>query len=293
MEQRPKVMPLSKIQSTVLAIISENRNPESHLAGATGIHMSSDSLRVSHDLDLFHDRAETVAQSFKQDHAALLSKGFCVEIVISQPGFIRAQVKDRVEALLIDWAQDSIWRFFQTVRLESVGWVLHPVDLAVNKVLALIGRDEPRDFVDTLYVHQRVLPLGALIWAAAGKDPGLNPRMLLELLRRKGRVSDSSLRRLDLRLPINAEQISIRWREALGQAEEWFSTRPLEESGCLYTDPKTGLVFAPEAAQEACVLWGQPGGVLPQIEGVPIRSLMDSPEICTALESFFQKRVIG
>jgi hypothetical protein len=28
--------------------------------------------------------------------------------------------------------------------------VLHPFDLATNKVLALVGRVEPRDFVDTL-----------------------------------------------------------------------------------------------------------------------------------------------
>jgi hypothetical protein len=47
---------------------------------------------------------------------------------------------------------------------------LHPIDLAVNKVLALAGRDEPRDLLDTLYQHREVLCLGALCWAACGKD---------------------------------------------------------------------------------------------------------------------------
>jgi len=59
------------------------------------------------------------------------------------------------------------------------GPLLHPVDLAINKVLALAGRDEPRDFVDILFVHARVLPLGAICWAAVGKDSGFTPLSLL------------------------------------------------------------------------------------------------------------------
>ena len=72
------------------------------------------------------------------------------------------------------------------VRDPLGGLLLHPVDLAVNKVLALAGRDEARDYVDILFVHERVLRLSALCWAAAGKDPGLTPLSLLELLKRRG-----------------------------------------------------------------------------------------------------------
>jgi hypothetical protein len=52
------------------------------------------------------------------------------------------------------------------VRDPLGGLLLHPIDLAVNKVLALAGRDEPRDFVDILFVHKTVLQLGGLNWAA-------------------------------------------------------------------------------------------------------------------------------
>ena len=45
---------------------------------------------------------------------------------------------------------------------DTAGYMLHPIDLAVNKLLALVGRDEPRDFLDTLYVHHTVLALGLL-----------------------------------------------------------------------------------------------------------------------------------
>lgn len=51
-----------------------------------------------------------------------------------------------------------------------------------TRTLALAGRDEPSDFVDIVYIHEWILQLGALWWAAAGKDPGFTPRSLLELL---------------------------------------------------------------------------------------------------------------
>ncbi|TVR57413.1 MAG: hypothetical protein EA421_01035 [Gemmatimonadales bacterium] len=70
---------------------------------------------------------------------------------------------------------------------EAGGFRLHDVDLAINKLLVLAGRDEARDYVDFLEAHERILPLGALIWAAAGKDAGLSPHAILELLKRRGR----------------------------------------------------------------------------------------------------------
>jgi hypothetical protein len=70
---------------------------------------------------------------------------------------------------------------------EVFGYQLHPVDLAINTLLALVGRDEPRDLLDTLHCHSDVLALGALAWAASGKDPGSSPGSLLDLLRRRGR----------------------------------------------------------------------------------------------------------
>lgn len=43
------------------------------------------------------------------------------------------------------------------------GFMLDPIDLAINKVLALAGRDEPRDFVDMLRCarHERRTPTPA------------------------------------------------------------------------------------------------------------------------------------
>ncbi|MGC9452991.1 MAG: nucleotidyl transferase AbiEii/AbiGii toxin family protein [Oceanipulchritudo sp.] len=282
-------MPLTPIQKEVLVLLADNRSPDSHLAGATGIRMAPETPRHSHDLDLFHASEEAVARAYARDVNYLQEKGFASELLLSQPGFIRARVGKNEQSLLIDWAQDSIWRFFPPVQLESVGWVLHPVDLAVNKVLALAGRDEPRDFVDTLYLHESVLPLGALAWAAAGKDPGLNPQMLLELLQRKGRISREELRRLDLRVPLDPEDLHNRWETALRSAREWVAQRPGSEAGCLYTHPDTGLVFAPQPGESSELLRGKAGGVLPRVRDVPLRSFAESPDIRKWLEGFFQR----
>ena len=42
-------------------------------------------------------------------------------------------------------------------------------DLATNNVAAAYGRWEPRDVVDLFTVHERILRLGAVVWASAGK----------------------------------------------------------------------------------------------------------------------------
>jgi hypothetical protein len=85
-------------------------------------------------------------------------------------------VRKGAGATKVEWVHDTAWRFLPPVTDALAGYVLQPVDLAVNELLALIGREEPRDFLDTIYAHQSVLSLGALCWAAAGKDPGFRPR---------------------------------------------------------------------------------------------------------------------
>lgn len=283
------IMPLSSLQAEVLKLLSDNRSPDSHLAGATGIHLSPEAPRYSHDLDLFHSSEEAVAAAYEADRNCLRKNGFEFQNILSQPGFIRAHVRKGDASLLIDWARDSTWRFFFPVRLEDLGWVLHPVDLGINKVLALCGRDEPRDLLDTLYLHKCVLPLGALVWAATGKDPGLNPRMLLELLERKPPLSVEELGRLELRHPLDAGTIRRDWKGALALARDWIRSRPPDESGCLYTDPESGLIFAPEPGDPAELVRGKPGGVLPRIQGIPVEDYSTNKALRANLESFFQK----
>ena len=52
------------------------------------------------------------------------------------------------DSVLIQWARDNAFRFFPLLEDDLLGLTLHPLDLASNKLLALVGRLEPRDWID-------------------------------------------------------------------------------------------------------------------------------------------------
>jgi len=203
----------------------------------------------------------------------LKGAGYDLELEISQPGFIRAVVSRNDEATRIDWAHDSAWRFMPPIRDPMGGFVLHDVDLAVNKTLALAGRDEPRDFIDILFVHGRVLPLSALTWAAVGKDPGFTPLSLVEFLRRRGRHRPEEVARLNLAVPYDPVASKVLWLGALDDAEAFARSGPTDEVGCLYYSPQLQSFAVPDretdlASQDLIPHFGAPGGVLPRVSDI-------------------------
>ena len=266
-------MPLTEFQQALLAELAKGQTDDRYLAGGAALHFEPNSTRYSHDLDFFHDSVERVASTFSADRARLEAAGYGVTVELSQPGFVRTTVACGAQATRVDWAHDSAWRFMPLVRDRLGGLLLHPVDLAVNKALALAGRDEPRDFLDILFVHARVLPLGALCWAAVGKDPGFTPRSLLELLKRRGRYRPEEFARLDLAEPFDLIAAKGAWLAALADAEAFVMSRPPEEIGCLYWSDRRGSFVMPTldevSSGAAGRHFGAPGGVLPRVSDAP------------------------
>jgi hypothetical protein len=109
------------------------------------------------------------------DTQTLAAAGFRVSWLRERRLIYTAEVTQGDAGTRLEWVADSDYRFFPTVRDETFGYMLHPVDLAVNKVLAAAGRRELRDLVDLVTVHETILPLGAVIWAAVEKSPGFTP----------------------------------------------------------------------------------------------------------------------
>ncbi len=227
-------MPLTAIQAEVLNLIAVHRSPESYLAGATVIHRAADTPRFSQDLDFFHDVADSIAQSAEQDTRTLRQAGYDVVWLLRTTTFHRAVVTAGKQQLKIEWAQDSAFRFFPVQKDERCGYRLHDADAAVNKVLALAGRDEIRDFVDVLHLHKTYLSLGAMAWAACGKDPGFTPEFLLDHAGRHTAYTQADLDRLSLRLPLDLKILKQSWFEALKAARLLISALPPAEIGCLY-----------------------------------------------------------
>ena len=258
-------MPLTGYQASLARLLSENRTFDSYLAGGAAILIEPNTTRFSRDLDYFHDSEARVAEAFAADRRVLATVGYAVDVDLNQAGYIRAIVRKDGQATKVEWARDSAWRFMPTVRDDRVGFMLHPVDLAVNKVLALAGRDEPRDVLDALHFHRHLLAFGALCWAACGKDPGFTPLSLLELLRRRGRVRAEDLARLDLAEPTDLHATKRAWLDALGSVEPFVASRPPEEIGCLYHSALRRVFVDPREAPDAVSHFGRPGGVLPRV----------------------------
>lgn len=260
-------MPLTPFQESIARRLSENRTPDSYLAGGAALHIQPNSRRYSNDLDYFNDSEERVATAFSQDRATLEAAGLRVEVTLQQPGFVRAIVKGpQAEATKVEWAHETAWRFLPVIKSEAAGYLLHPVDLAVNKLLALVGRNEPRDFLDVMDVHRATLPLGSLCWAAAGKDPGYTPLLLVDLLRRRGSIRPEDLERLALREKPNLVELKLEWLAALDEAEAFVRVRPPDQIGCLYYSMKRQRFVADDLDTPGVVPhYGRPGGVLPRL----------------------------
>lgn len=266
MEQGGGAVPLTDFQAEVARLLAASRTEDSHLAGGAALNLEPSTTRYSNDLDYFHDSEQRVAEAFTDDRALLGEHGFAVQAEIHQPGYVRAVVSRGDESTKIEWAHDSAWRFLPPVADPRVGYRLHPIDLAINKVLTLAGRDEPRDFLDIMQVHQQVLPLGALCWAAAGKDPGFTPTSLLGLLRRRGKYREEDFARLRLAAPVDLRALKRRWLEMLDEAERFVGSRPSEQVGCLYYSRASCRFVQPSesAGEDIAPHYGRPGGVLPR-----------------------------
>lgn len=259
-------MPLNHYQSTIARLLSRNRTPDSYLAGGAALHLKPNTLRYSNDLDFFQDSEARVATAFQQDSALLAARGYEVIVELSVPGYFRACIRKDDQATKVEWAHDSAWRFLPTIQDKVAGFVLHPVDLAINKVLTLAGRDEARDFLDVLFSHRNILPFGAQCWAAPGKDPGFSPLSLLELLRRRGKYQPGDFERLDLAQPVDLRAMKIEWLGLLDHARAFIASRPPDEMGCLYYDPRTERFVEPSGDPvDVQPHFGRPGGVLPRL----------------------------
>ena len=260
-------MPLTPYQEAIARLLSASRTFDSYLAGGAAIHLEPHTTRYSNDLDYFHDSVERVAEAFAGDEQRLRGAGHGVAVEMRMPGYVRATVSRGDASTKVEWAHDSAWRFLPTIRNDIVGYVLHPIDLAINKLLALVGRDEPRDFLDILDLHVRTLPIGALCWAAAGKDPGFTPFSLLEILRRRGKYHQEDFARLRLTGPVDLPALKTRWLAGLAEADAFVRSRPPEQVGCLYYSRSLEGFVAPGPAgpPDAVLHYGRPGGVLPRV----------------------------
>lgn len=225
-------MPVSRLQSAILRLIAAKRDPESFIAG--GVAINRVGPRYSDDIDVFHDRQERVADAATTDAKILADAGYEVQWIRQQPATYSATIRLGPDETKLEWVADSDFRFFPVVKDDQFGFVLHIIDLAINKVMAAASRREPRDVVDLLTLHDRVLPLGALVWAAAETAPGYTPEGLIGEIRRNARYPIDELRQLSADPPIEPDSVMRRLRAALDEAEQFVAIMPSDKAGLLF-----------------------------------------------------------
>ncbi|MGC3999806.1 MAG: hypothetical protein QM767_21135 [Anaeromyxobacter sp.] len=231
-------MALTGFQRDVCRVLAEQRRRggESYVAGGGALNELLAAPRRSHDLDLFHDTAAALAGTWARDREALRAAGYQVVPERELPGFVVARVALGGDSVLVEWAQDSAYRFFPLIEHELLGLTLHPFDLATNKLLAIAGRREARDWVDGLTCNSQVQPLGYLAWAAAGKDPGYTPSDLVERCAAT-RYAQAELDALDFDEPRPAAAtLSRSWHQAVEDARALVVALPGEQAGTCVLD---------------------------------------------------------
>jgi hypothetical protein len=263
-------VPLSSLQRDILRTLAAHRNPESYVAGSTPLHR--DGPRFSGDIDIFHDREERVAVAAAQDAAALAAAGYTIEWLRREPGLFAALVERDGESTKLEWARDSDFRFYPAQPDELFGYSLDLVDIATNKALAAAGRQVPRDVLDLLYIHEKHLPLGAVLWAAVAKDPGYSPESLAAEIRRNARYRADEYEALVMAEPVDAGAVNHRLRAALDAAEKFMRAMPADKQGILFLNDGKPVQPDPQRLESYAELAGKRHGVWP-----------GSPEIGSAM----------
>lgn len=244
-------MAITELQRTVCRVLAATRiaSGESYVADGLALDEILVAARRSRDVDLFHDTEAALDASWRADRRLLETSGFAVTVLRERSGLVEARVSRGADAVTVEWARDSAFRFFPLVEHADLGLVLHPFDLATNKVLALVGRLEPHEWIDVIECDGRLQPLGYLAWAASGKDPGFSPKSILEEAARGARYSEVEIRTLDFAGDApDAAELSRRWHRILNSAHRVVDALPTAHVGECVLTATSALCHAEPAA---------------------------------------------
>jgi hypothetical protein len=133
--------------------------------------------------------------------------------------------------------------------------------------------------VDLLTIHERILPLGAAVWAAAGKALGFTPEGIINEIRRLARYTAADFLRVTSDPPVDPGAIMTHLREALDEAESFVMRVPTDKVGLLFLEGAKAVQPDPDRLDAYQTHAGQRRGHWPS-----------SPEISAAM---FEQMAIG
>ena len=219
-------------------MLAANRkeNAGSYVAGGLALNHRFGTPRFSRDIDIFHDSTEALLKSWRADRELLMASGYTVRPLREWDSFVEAWVCKDGERTEIQWGVDSAYRFFPLIEDDTVGYTLHPVDLAANKLCALVGRSEPRDWIDVLTAMKELQPMAYLLSAACGKDPGFSPTSMLEFVARRRYNQVEIDEKITPKGVYDAAELSRFWHAEIERAREMVRMLPRDKAGMCLLD---------------------------------------------------------
>ena len=151
---------------------------------------------------------------------------------------------------MLEWSEADQERFFPVQPHATFGWALHPLDLAVQKLIAAATRRQARDVCDLIDIEASGAPLAALALAAPAKFPGVSPAAMLQRARMNAMglpAEDFDALRFDEGVVRRqAGEIKLDFADRVeGAIEALAACPPSAEAGRLYLDPLTRRACTP------------------------------------------------
>ncbi len=181
---------LSALQRTVLAVLGRlDASASFALAGGAALIVHGVVSRTTRDLDLFTEESRHVTTLHAALTSGLVERGLSVAVISATETFVRLEVHDpgSGERIEVDLGVDV--RMAAPIT-TAVGRVLSIDELAADKMLALFGRAELRDFLDVADLLAR-FPKERLVELAVAKDAGFTLARFAESLAALHRFPDA------------------------------------------------------------------------------------------------------
>ena len=99
-----------------------------------------------------------------------------------------------------------------------------------------------RDVLDIIELDAKVLSLAGCVWAACGKDPGLTPELMLDLIQRHTIITPDLLAVEALRQPVDPKKLKADLSGVLIKARQVIPTLEPLDISCIYVDAKGAVV---------------------------------------------------
>lgn len=182
---------LTPFQKRILTAIGHSDLATSfYLTGGTALAVYYLQHRFSEDLDFFAEAREamsgvtTIAGEIARDMDA------SVEFTRTFPTFVETFLTHSSgERVKIDFAFDTPFRLLPTEPDPTYGIrVDNATDMSCNKLAALFGRSEPKDFVDVFFICRELMPFSELYQQANKKHVGMTHYWLAMAMRNVTRV---------------------------------------------------------------------------------------------------------